>query len=135
MSSDGVADVVPGRSAGLKADEDPEVPVVVALGDKSQQVDFVWSMGCGRCLWWQIKSERQWHWRQCCYRLVQIRTRCAIGVGQNLFPLFEEATGEVLGEVAFWPSSKFLGGLVVGGDLLVDELLSRICDGCSCEAS
>ncbi|KAF5125060.1 hypothetical protein E5D57_009745 [Metarhizium anisopliae] len=59
MNSDGVADVVPGRSAGLKADEDPEVPSVVALGDKSQQVDFVWSMGCGRCLWWQIKSSRR----------------------------------------------------------------------------
>ena len=38
--------------------------------------------------------------------------RCTIGVGQSLFPKFGEATGEVLGEVAFRPSSKFLGGLV-----------------------
>ncbi|KJK73646.1 hypothetical protein H634G_11111 [Metarhizium anisopliae BRIP 53293] len=95
MSSDGVANVVSGRSVCFKADEDPEV-----------------------------------------------FSRCTIGVGQSLFPKFEEATGEVLGEVAFRSSSKFLGGLVevctegsedpefgvVGGDLLVDELVGGIRD-------
>ncbi|KJZ70054.1 hypothetical protein HIM_10558 [Hirsutella minnesotensis 3608] len=38
--------------------------------------------------------------------------RCTVGVGKGLFPESEEASGEVLGEVAFRPGSKFLGGLV-----------------------
>ncbi|KHO10665.1 hypothetical protein MAA_11716 [Metarhizium robertsii ARSEF 23] len=94
MSSDGVADVVSGRSVGFNQGgrrpggllEVARALVVVALGDEWQQVCV---MG-GQCLWWAV---------------------CTIGVGQSLFPKFEEATGEVLGEVAFRPGSKLLGRL------------------------
>jgi hypothetical protein len=77
-------------------------------------------------LWWPTESE----------------CRREIDVGQSLFPKFEEAARDVLGEVAFRPGSKFLGGFVemctegwedpefvlVGGDLLVDELVGCVCD-------
>lgn len=113
MSADGVADMVSGRSIGVETDEYPEVvsgwgsdrglPLAMRGSGLAVRVNSlrVVCRGCGSARRIGMGSDSAVGGR-----------RGGLSIAERLLPETKEATGEVLGEVAFRAGWKFLGCLI-----------------------